>query len=48
VVWTVAGKGYVCLEPWTAALDALNTGEGLTELPPGAVSEGWVDLEWVG
>jgi len=48
VVWTVAGKDYVCLEPWTAALDALNTGEGLTELPAGAVSEGWVDLEWVG
>ncbi|MEY4511332.1 MAG: hypothetical protein RLZZ450_3454 [Pseudomonadota bacterium] len=47
VVWTVAGKDYVCLEPWTAALDALNTGEGLTLLPPGAVCEGQVDIAWV-
>jgi len=26
VIWTVEGKDYVCLEPWTAAGNALNTG----------------------
>lgn len=36
VVWTLAGKDFVCLEPWTAAADALNTGEGLLSLAPGA------------
>lgn len=36
VIWTQAGKDFVCLEPWTAPADALNTGEGLTELAPGA------------
>jgi len=36
VVWTVAGKDYVCLEPWTAPADALNTGENLLVLAPGA------------
>jgi galactose mutarotase-like enzyme len=36
VVWTVAGKDFVCLEPWTAAADALNSGEGLLSLSPGA------------
>jgi galactose mutarotase-like enzyme len=35
VVWTLAGKDFVCLEPWTAAADALNTGEKLVELAPG-------------
>lgn len=36
VIWTQAGKDFVCLEPWTAAADALNTGEGLIELAKGA------------
>ena len=35
VVWTLAGKDFVCLEPWTAAADALNTGEGLLTVAPG-------------
>lgn len=35
VVWTLAGKDFVCLEPWTAAADALNTGEKLLTLAPG-------------
>jgi galactose mutarotase-like enzyme len=34
VVWTLAGKDFVCLEPWTAPADALNTGEGLLTLAP--------------
>jgi galactose mutarotase-like enzyme len=35
VVWTLAGKDFVCLEPWTAAADALNTGDKLLVLAPG-------------
>lgn len=29
VIWTLPGKDFVCLEPWTAPFDALNTGERL-------------------
>ena len=36
VVWTLAGKDFVCLEPWTCPGDALNTGESLRELRAGA------------
>jgi galactose mutarotase-like enzyme len=36
VVWTLAGKDFVCVEPWTCPGDALNTGERVLELPPGA------------
>lgn len=35
VIWTVAGKDFVCLEPWTSGADALNTREGLLVLAPG-------------
>ena len=35
VVWTLSGWDFVCLEPWTAPGDALNTGEGLIWLEPG-------------
>lgn len=34
VFWTVKGKDYVCLEPWTAPRNSLNTGEKLTYLEP--------------
>jgi galactose mutarotase-like enzyme len=36
VFWTVKGKDYYCLEPWSASRNALNTGEDLTQLAPGA------------
>jgi len=36
VIWTLAGKDFVCLEPWTAPANALNTGEGLLRVSPGA------------
>ena len=36
VIWTIAGKDFVCLEPWTAAADALNTGKDLLGVAPGA------------
>jgi len=36
VFWTVKGKDYYCLEPWSAARNAINTGEHLTVLKPQA------------
>jgi galactose mutarotase-like enzyme len=35
VLWTQRYKGFVCVEPWTAPGDALNTGKGLLQVPPG-------------
>lgn len=35
VAWTLAGKDFVCLEPWSAPADALNTGVGLARVDPG-------------
>jgi galactose mutarotase-like enzyme len=35
VFWTVKGKPFYCLEPWTAGRNALNTGERLLSLAPG-------------
>jgi galactose mutarotase-like enzyme len=34
VFWTVKGKDYYCLEPWTAPRNALNTGENLLIIEP--------------
>jgi galactose mutarotase-like enzyme len=45
VVWTVAGKDFVCLEPWTAPGNALNTGELLSLLNPFAHQEGYIEIE---
>ena len=45
VVWTLPGKEFVCLEPWTAPGDALNTGEGLLVLAPGQQRELWIELD---
>jgi galactose mutarotase-like enzyme len=44
IVWTVAGKDYVCLEPWTASGNALNTGEELIVLPSGESRAMWVEI----
>ena len=35
VVWTLGGRDFVCVEPWTAPAGALRTGEGLLWLAPG-------------
>ena len=35
VFWTVKGKDYYCLEPWSAPRNAINTGQHLTHLPAG-------------
>lgn len=39
VFWTVQGKDYACLEPWSAPRNALNTGENLLYLEPGQSCE---------
>jgi len=44
VIWTLAGKDFVCLEPWTAPADALNTGRDLRVLAPGASEELFVEI----
>jgi galactose mutarotase-like enzyme len=35
VFWTVAGKDFYCLEPWTAPRNGMNTGMDLLHVPPG-------------
>jgi galactose mutarotase-like enzyme len=44
VFWTVKGKDYYCLEPWSAPRNALNTGEHLLQLEPQATLETVVRL----
>ncbi len=39
VFWTVKGKDFYCLEPWSAPRNALNTGDHLIHLEPGASCE---------
>ena len=46
VVWTLAKKDFVCLEPWSAHGDALNSGENLLELQPQAAHEVHLDIEY--
>ncbi len=35
VFWTVKGKDFYCIEPWSAARNSINTGEKLTIIEPG-------------
>jgi len=44
VIWTLPGKEFICLEPWTCPGNALNTGLGLRTLAPGASDELWLEL----
>lgn len=44
VFWTVKGKDYVCLEPWSAPRNALNTGEKLTYLEPRSTYSAVVEM----
>jgi galactose mutarotase-like enzyme len=45
VVWTLAGREFVCVEPWTSPADALNTGESLLTADPGSPKRLWVEME---
>lgn len=44
VFWTVKGKDYICLEPWSAPRNALNTGKSLLYLAPAATFTSWVEM----
>ncbi len=44
VFWTLKGKDFYCLEPWSALRNALNTGDRLFYLDPGATLETEVSL----
>jgi galactose mutarotase-like enzyme len=46
VVWTLADRDFVCLEPWTAPGNALNTGEHLIVLSPGAAHVSHMQIEY--
>ncbi len=39
VFWTVKGKDFYCLEPWSAPRNALNTGDALLSAEPGETLE---------
>lgn len=45
VVWSVDGKDFVCVEPWTCPGNALNTGDRLLVLAPGETRMLWVEYE---
>lgn len=44
VFWTVKGKDFYCLEPWTAPRNALNTNQNLIRLEPDQTFETMVGL----
>jgi galactose mutarotase-like enzyme len=44
VFWTVKGKNYICLEPWSAPRNALNSLEQLDYLEPGEMKEAKIEL----
>jgi galactose mutarotase-like enzyme len=48
VIWTLAGKDFICVEPWTSPGNALNTGERLLTLSPGEQHESWIEIEAMG
>jgi galactose mutarotase-like enzyme len=46
VVWTLAGRDFVCVEPWTAPADALNSGDSLIVLAPRGERSLWVEMSY--
>jgi galactose mutarotase-like enzyme len=47
VVWTLEGKDFVCVEPWTCPGNAQNTGERLMMLGKGETRTLWVEYATV-
>jgi len=43
VVWTLAGRDFVCVEPWSAPANSLVTGGALL-VAPGAAHESWLAI----
>jgi galactose mutarotase-like enzyme len=48
VVWTLNTSDFVCVEPWTCAGNALNTGEQLLILEPGKTHRSLMDISFRG
>jgi galactose mutarotase-like enzyme len=48
VVWTLEGKDFVCVEPWTCPGNALNTGDRVLTLAPGETRTLWVEYAALG
>ena len=46
VFWTIKGKDYVCLEPWSAPRNAMNTTEQLNYIEPGSSYNSVVEMIW--
>ncbi len=44
VFWTVKGKDFYCLEPWSGPRNAMNTKQHLTVLEPGATKSAMIRL----
>lgn len=44
VMWTMKGKDFICLEPWMAGPDAMNTSEGLRLIAPGETLGTWIRI----
>jgi galactose mutarotase-like enzyme len=47
VVWTLGGRDFVCLEPWTSPGNALNTGDDLLVAQPDEAMELWTEIAFV-
>lgn len=45
VIWTLAGRDFVCLEPWTSPPNALNTSTDLLFAKRGAPVSLWVEID---
>jgi galactose mutarotase-like enzyme len=46
VVWSLAEHAFICVEPWTAPGNALNTSKSILTLAPGAAHESFFELEY--
>lgn len=46
VVWTLEGRPFVCVEPWSSPGNALNTGDRLITILPGKSGLFWVELDF--
>lgn len=46
VFWTVRGKDFICLEPWSSPRNAINTKERLTNLEPEQTFESIVEMTY--
>jgi galactose mutarotase-like enzyme len=47
VVWTLSGRDFVCVEPWTSPGNALNTGASLLIAEPGTSVDLWTEIAFV-